>query len=212
MQFDFRTLPAKERYKLLVGAVVPRPIALVATVDKAGIVNAAPFSFFNVMGSDPPVIVLGIQQRQTGAPKDTVRNIRETGEFVVNLVDEALAKAMNVCAIDFPEGVDELAEAGLTAAYSAVVAPPRIAEAPVSFECKLLQDVRIGETGKRTITIGEIVYCHMRDGLIDQGGYVDPARLKLVARLGGSGYSTISDRFEMPRIDYEAWEGRKSLD
>src|ERR1700722_17282963 len=134
MQFDFRTMAPTDRYKLLIGSVVPRPIALVTTIDKAGIANAAPFSFFNVMGNDPPAIVLGIDRRPTGAPKDTVRNIRDTGEFVVNLVDEAIAEAMNVCAIDFPEGVDELVEAGLTAAHSPTGAPPGIAEAPGAFE------------------------------------------------------------------------------
>jgi flavin reductase (DIM6/NTAB) family NADH-FMN oxidoreductase RutF len=211
MQFDFRTMSATDRYKLLIGSVVPRPIALVTTVDKAGIVNAAPFSFFNVMGNDPPALVLGIDRRSTGAPKDTTRNIRDTGEFVVNLVDEALAEAMNVCAIDFPEGVDELTEAALTAAKSQAVTPPRISEAPVAFECKLLQEVRIGQ-GSRSILIGEIVYCHVRDGLVDERLHVDPARLKLVGRLGGSGYATISDRFNMPRIDYRVWEERKSAE
>jgi flavin reductase (DIM6/NTAB) family NADH-FMN oxidoreductase RutF len=211
MQFDFRTMSATDRYKLLIGSVVPRPIALVTTADKAGIANAAPFSFFNVMGNDPPAIVLGIDRRPTGAPKDTVRNIRDTGEFVVNLVDEALAEAMNICAIDFPEGVDELIEAGLTAASSHAVAPPRIAEAPVAFECKLLEEVRIGK-GSRSIIVGEILYCHTRDGLVDERLHVDPAHLKAVGRLGGSGYATINDRFNMPRIEYRAWQGRKSAE
>jgi flavin reductase (DIM6/NTAB) family NADH-FMN oxidoreductase RutF len=211
MQFDFRTMSATDRYKLLIGSVVPRPIALVTTVDKAGIVNAAPFSFFNVMGNDPPAIVLGIDRRPTGAPKDTVRNIRDTGEFVINIVDEAIAEAMNVCAIDFPEGVDELVEAGLAPSPSHSVAPPWIAEAPVAFECRLLDEVRIGR-GTRSIIIGEILYCHMRDGLVDERLHVDPARLKAVGRLGGSLYATISDRFNMPRIDYRIWEERKSAE
>ena len=212
MQFDFRTLPAPERYKLLIGCVVPRPIALITTIDAAGIVNAAPFSFFNVMGNDPPAIVLGIEERPTGVPKDTVRNIRATGEFVVNLVDEAIADPMNVCAIDFPEGVDELAEAGLSAAPSVAVRPPRIAEAPVAFECKLMQEVPIGNRGRRLITIGEILYCHIRDGIVDERCHVDPAKLKLVGRLGGSGYAKLSDRFAMPRIAYADWRGRKSAE
>jgi flavin reductase (DIM6/NTAB) family NADH-FMN oxidoreductase RutF len=211
MQFDFRTMTPTDRYKLLIGSVVPRPIALVTTIDQAGVANAAPFSFFNVMGNDPPAIVLGIERRPSGAPKDTVRNIRETGEFVISIVDEAIAEAMNVCAIDFPEGVDELLEAGLTAAPSVAVKPPRIAEAPVGFECKLLSEVPIGE-GPRSIIIGEILYCHMRDGLVDERLHVDPGHLNAVGRLGGSGYATIKDRFDMPRIAYRAWEGRKSAE
>jgi flavin reductase (DIM6/NTAB) family NADH-FMN oxidoreductase RutF len=212
MQFDFRTLPAQDRYKLLIGCIVPRPIALVTTIDPHGVVNAAPFSFFNVMGNDPPVVVLGIEQRPAGVPKDTVRNIRATREFVVNLVDEAIADPMNICAIDFPEGVDELVEAGLGAAPSVVVKPPHIAEAPVAFECTLLQEVPIGGPGRRLITVGEIVYCHVRDGIVDDRLHVDAAKLKLVGRLGGSGYTKLSDRFAMPRIPYADWLGRKSAE
>ncbi|HZS85412.1 MAG TPA: flavin reductase family protein [Stellaceae bacterium] len=210
MQFDFRTLPPADRYKLLIGAVVPRPIALVTTVDREGIVNAAPFSFFNVLSHDPAVVTLGVEQRHSGAPKDTVRNMRETAEFVVNLVDEAIAEAMNICAIDFPEGTDELAEAGLAAAPSAVVAPPRVAQSPVSLECRLLQELRLGGGGKRSIILGEVVYCHVRDGLVDERCRIETAKMKLVGRLAGSGYIRLSDPFSMPRIAYADWRARKA--
>src|SRR5579864_6092378 len=121
MQFDFRTLPPPDRYKLLVGSVVPRPIAFVTTRAASGHNNAAPFSFFNVFSADPAIVVLGIEKRNSGPLKDTVRNIRETREFVVNLVSEEIAERMNVCAVDFPEGTDELAESGLTPGPSMVV-------------------------------------------------------------------------------------------
>src|SRR5581483_1050653 len=114
MEFDFRTLPAKERYKLLVGSVVPRPIAFVSARSEAGVNNAAPFSFFNVFSADPAIVILGIERRENGVAKDTVRIIRDTREFVVNMVDEAIAERMNDCATDFPESVDEFAEVGLT--------------------------------------------------------------------------------------------------
>lgn len=210
MQFDFRTLPPADRYKLLIGSVVPRPIALITSIDRNGVVNAAPFSFFNVLSHDPAIVTLGIEQRHSGAPKDTVRNIRETAEFVVNLVDETIAEAMNVCAIDFPEGVDELFEAGLTAAPAVAVKPPRIGESPVNLECRLVQELRLGDAGKRSIILGEIVYCHVRDGLVDERCRIETDKMKLVGRLAGTGYVRLSDPFSMPRIPYADWKARKN--
>ena len=139
MHFDLGAIPTSDAYKLLVSTVVPRPIALATTVDRAGRINAAPFSFFNAVSSVPPVVVLGISPGDPNSTgdgyKDTERNIRETGEFVVNLVDEALAERMNICAVDFPSAIGELEEARLTPLASVGVRPPRIAESPVSFEC-----------------------------------------------------------------------------
>src|SRR5438045_4996188 len=148
MHFDLRQIPATDAYKLLVSTVVPRPIALATTVDGAGHVNAAPFSFFNAVSSLPPVVVLGISPGAASEDgyKDTERNIRDSGEFVVNLVDEALAERMNICAVDFPTGMGELDQAGLTAVASAEVKPPRIAEAPVSFECKRITGLSLGSS------------------------------------------------------------------
>src|SRR5262245_16085335 len=210
MLLDFAVLPPAERYKLLVGTVVPRPIALVSTRDAGGRHNAAPFSFFNVFSHDPAIVVLGIEQRRRDAPpKDTVANIRATGEFVVNLVDEAIAAAMNVCAIDFDSGVDELAEAALTPAPSATVAAPRIAESPVALECRLLQELRFGEEGARSLVVGEVLAMQLRDGLLDAKGRVDTAALRLVGRFGGGGaYVHLSDPFEIPRLTAAEWFGR----
>src|SRR5438093_13365215 len=138
MHFDLAAIPTSDAYKLLVSTVVPRPIALATTVDAAGRVNAAPFSFFNAVSSVPPVVVLGISPGAgtDDGYKDTERNIRDTGEFVVNLVDEAIAERMNGCAVDFPNGIGELEHAELHPVPSVGVRPPRIAESPVSFECR----------------------------------------------------------------------------
>src|SRR5580700_8625200 len=146
MHFDLGKMPTQDGYKLMISTVVPRPIALATTVDAEGLVNAAPFSFFNAVSSDPPVVVLGINGvgPEGSGYKDTERNIRDSGEFVVNLVDEALAERMNICAVDFPTEVGELDVAGLNPIASAEVKPPRIAEAPVSFECKRITGLSLG--------------------------------------------------------------------
>lgn len=209
MQFDFGKLGAQERYKLLGGVVVPRPIALVTTVSPDGVHNAAPFSFFNCMSYEPPVVVLGLDDRKTGGPKDTVHNIRAGGEFVVNLVDEPLAEAMNVCAVDFPPEVDELGEAGLSAVPSAAVRPPRIAESPVSLECREKFTIEMGAS--RHIILGEVVYLHVRDELIEPDTLrMRVERLRMVGRLFGSWYARMSDTFELPRMTYEQWRERKA--
>ena len=130
--FDFTALTPRERYKLLIGAVVPRPIALVTTVSAEGVVNAAPFSFFNCLSADPAILALGVEFRASGAQKDTGRNIRETKAFTVNIVSDALTEAMNICAVPFEPGFDELAAAGLTAMPGAKVACPYIAQSPAA--------------------------------------------------------------------------------
>lgn len=209
MEFDLRLLEARDRYKLLVGIVVPRPIALVTTIDLKGRINAAPFSFFNVMGSDPPLVVLGIGDRPGGVPKDSARNIRATHQFVVNLVDEAIAERMNVCAIDFPEGTDELPCAGLTHAASTDVRPPRIAESPVNMECRELQTI---EVGRNRVIMGEVLRLHVRDDVIDPARFhVHAEKLRLIARMHGAGwYVRTTDLFEMPRMALSEWETRSA--
>src|SRR6202035_4763575 len=161
MHFDLARIAQSDAYKLLVSTVVPRPIALATTVDSAGNVNAAPFSFFNAVSSVPPVVVLGISPGDSAGDgwKDTERNIRETGEFVVNLVDEALAERMNICDVPFPTGINELEMAGLHPLDSAGVKPPRIAEAPVSFECQRITGLSLGAGAM--MEVGRVIHIHI---------------------------------------------------
>lgn len=206
MDFDFQTLKRSDRYKLMISTIVPRPIGLVTTVSADGIVNAAPFSFFNGMSSDPPIVVMGLEVLPVIAPrKDTGDNIRDTGEFVVNLVSEDIAEQMNLCSMSAPPEVDELKLAGFTALPSTDVAPPRIGESPVAYECKRMTSMEVGH-GNR-IVVGEVVHMHIEDRFIDTDKlYVDTPALKLIGRMHGSGwYTRTSDLFEMPRPDYEAW-------
>lgn len=203
MVFDLEELSYRESYRLLVNTVVPRPIALVTSLDARGTANAAPFSFFNVMGHDPPVLVLGIERRGPGVPKDTLRNITERGEFVVNLVNEAIAEAMNVCAVDFPPDVDELERAGLTAAPSAKVSVPRVLESPVSLECATREVLQLGE--ERRLVVGDVKALHVADEYYDpEKGYVLTERLGLIGRMHGRGwYVRTTDLFYMERKQLE---------
>ena len=209
MLFDFETMPAQDRYKLVVSSVVPRPIAWVVSQDAAGAVNAAPYSFFNAFSDDPVVVGFGAGPRPEGASKDTAANIRATGQFVVCLVSEAAVQGMNVTAVDFPPGVDELAEAGLTTLPSAKVGPPRIAESPVALECETFQLV---PAGRHTIVLGRVLAMHIRDDcMLDPARhYVDTPRLGLVGRMHGRGwYVRTTDRFEVPRMTVAEWEAKK---
>jgi flavin reductase (DIM6/NTAB) family NADH-FMN oxidoreductase RutF len=209
MLFDFAEISAKDRYKLLVSTVTPRPIAWVVSLDTQGILNAAPFSFFNAFSGDPPVVGIGMGSHNPSRPKDTRTNIRDTGQFVVNLVSEDMAEAMNVTAIDFAPAVDELTEAGLTSTPSVHVKPPRIAESPVALECELIQIVELGaESG---LVLGRVVAMHIRDeAVIDpKTRYIDTPKLKLIGRMHGTGwYARTSDLFSMPRIALEKWKGK----
>ena len=209
MLFDFAGMAPENVYKLLVSTVVPRPIAWVTTQDVDGTLNAAPFSFFNAVSGNPPVLAIGIGGRAPGDVKDTGGNIRRTGQFVVNLVNHDLAHPMNVTAIDFGKDVNELREAGLTTAPSAKVKPPRIAESPVSFECERLVIVDVGID--RAVVLGRAVAVHIRDDCIldKERCYVDTPRLDLIGRMHGRGwYTRTTERFDMPRIDVGEWERR----
>ncbi len=183
MLFDFAATPAENVYKLLVSTVVPRPIAWVTTQDLDGTLNAAPFSFFNAVSGNPPIVCIGIGGRAPGDTKDTGGNIRRTGQFVVNLVSNALAEKMNVTAIDFRKEVNELAEAGLTTAPSARVGPPRIAEAPVAMECERLVIVEVGVD--RAVILGRVLAMHIGDEFVldPVRCYVDTPRLDLIGRM-----------------------------
>jgi flavin reductase (DIM6/NTAB) family NADH-FMN oxidoreductase RutF len=208
MLFDFKEIPPKERYKLLVSTVTPRPIAWVVSQDAKGELNAGAFSFFNVFSGDPPVLAIGIGAHKPGRPKDTRVNIRETGQFVVNLVSEANAEQMNITAIEFDYGVDELAQAGLTPLPSVRVKPPRIAESPVAMECELMQIVDLGESG---LVLGRILAMHVHDEMVLDAAthYIDTPKLKLLGRMHGRGwYARTSDLFDMPRIPVSEWKMR----
>ena len=204
MNIDPNALTPAEQYKLLAATVIPRPIALVTTLSRDGRDNAAPFSFFNVMGEDPPVLVLGLEVKRDGTLKDTTVNVRDTGEFVVHTVDEDLAEAMSVCAIDFPGGMSESEAAGLTLVPAEKVKPRRIAEAPVAFECEKVALLQISPG--RNIAIGKVVMMHVRDELIDREKlYIDAARYRPIGRLYGTLYCRTRDRFELGWPSYEAW-------
>jgi flavin reductase (DIM6/NTAB) family NADH-FMN oxidoreductase RutF len=208
MKFDLRTLAPAERYKLLGGLVVPRPIALVTTRSKDGRDNAAPFSFFNVLAEEPPIVVLGLGVNAAGSAKDTTNNIRDTGEFVVNLVDEAIAEAMNICAIDFPPEISEIEVAGFRLLPGESIARARIAEAPVSMECRRLVTLQPGP--ERYIVLGEVLVIHVREGIVDPATLrVDRDAYAPIGRLFGGGYVRTRDRFDMPRLTYQQWLDRK---
>ncbi|MBL8836671.1 MAG: flavin reductase family protein [Alphaproteobacteria bacterium] len=210
MDFDFAALSAEDRYKLLIGLVVPRPIALVTTVSSAGRVNAAPFSFFNVLSDEPPLVIISVDAREEDetVPKDTAVNIGDTGEFVVNLVDETLLPAMNVCAVALPAGEDETAYAGLEMARSAKVKPPRIAVAPAALECRAWRTIALPGPARKLI-LGEVVQLHVRDDIVDDRLRIDQDRLALIGRLGGGGsYVRLNERFELKRLDVADLEAR----
>ncbi len=199
-EFDAAQLDWQAQYKLMIGTITPRPIALVTTLGKSG-PNAAPFSFFNAIGSDPAMLMFSVGDKESGA-KDTVANIRECPEFVVHIVSDAIKDKMNVCAIDYPRGTNEIAEAGFTALPSKKVRPPYIAEAPVALECRLTQMLELGRKPYHLV-IGEVVYFHYHDGIVNEKFHVDVGRINPIGRLAGKGgYTRITDRFEMPRIKY----------
>jgi len=207
MLFDFAKINEKDRYKLLVSTVVPRPIAWIVSRDAAGVLNAAPFSFFNAFAGDPPIVGIGVGSHKYGQPKDSRANIKETREFVVNLVSEELAEAMNITAIEFPSGMNELLEAGLTTAPSVHVNPPRIAESPVAMECELVQIVDLGPNNG--LILGRVLAMHVRDDAVldAEKSYIDTPKLKLIARMHGAGwYARTSDLFQMPRIKHDQWK------
>jgi len=213
MLFDFEKLDPQDCYKLVVSSVVPRPIAWVVTQDDKGVVNAAPYSFFNAFSDNPVVVGFGAGPKAPGALKDTAANIRTTGEFVVNLVPERLVQQMNKTAIDMPPEIDELKEAGLTTAPSAKIKAPRIAESPVALECVTFQLI---PAGRHTIVLGRVVAVHIADDcMLDaEKFYVDTPKLGLIGRMHGRGwYTRTSDRFEVPRISVADWEaGRKAAE
>jgi flavin reductase (DIM6/NTAB) family NADH-FMN oxidoreductase RutF len=201
MEIDPSRQSKADNYKLLTNLVVPRPIAWITSRNRTGLVNLAPFSFFNAVSGDPLYVIVSIGLRDDGTPKDTAENIRASGEFVVNLVTEELFGAMNISAADFPAGESELAAAGLHAAPSVRITPPRLAEAQASLECKLYSAQPLGTN---TLFIGEVVMFHVADRLIGPRMHVND--FAPLGRLGSpSVYCRTTDRFDVARVTYAQW-------
>lgn len=208
MYFDIEQLDGRRSYKLLTATIVPRPIAWVVTVDADGVTNAAPFSFFNFFSGTPPVICIGIGRRNGGA-KDTLANIRSCGQFVVNMVSAEMVEAMNVTAVDFPAGHDELQHAGLASTVSTRVKPPRISASPVALECTFRDALEVDTTGH--IVIGHVTGVHVRDEAVVDAAkcYIDTAKLDLVGRMESPGwYTHTRDRFKLAQMDFGQWQAR----
>lgn len=188
-------------YKIMIGSIVPRPIGWISTIDSQGQPNLAPFSFFNAVCGNPPHLVFCPMVRGTdSAHKDTLRNLRETGEFVVNIVTEELAEAMNLTSTELPAGTDEFKLAGLLAEPSVVVRPPRVAASPVHYECVVAHILEFGnQPGGGAAVIGRIVHLHVSEAVLIGGDKIDLASLKPVGRLAGNAYCRVTDIFELVR-------------
>ena len=211
MNFDLEKARGRATYNLLIGLVAPRPIALVTSMNEDGRLNAAPFSSYNYLCTDPPIIGMGVTDRPTGGfvPKDTARNIRRTGEFVVNVVTEDIAKQMNICATDFPAEVEELEMAGLATTPSQIVKVPRIEQAHAALECR---EYTTMEIGRSRIILGRVVAIYIEDRFVDTAGpYVKAEELHAIGRMNGLGaYVRTKDAFlTIPRISYEEWKKGK---
>jgi flavin reductase (DIM6/NTAB) family NADH-FMN oxidoreductase RutF len=194
-----------DNYKILTNVVVPRPIAWISSVSPTGVINLAPFSFFNAVGSDPLYVVVSVGLRDDGTLKDTARNIERSGEFVVNLVTEDLVRAMNISAADFPPDHSELVAADVHAAPAIKISAPRLAEAQVSLECRLFKSQALGTN---TLYIGEVVMFHVADHLMGPRLHVN--NFAPIGRLGSpSAYCRTIDRFELPRISYVDWQNTR---
>jgi flavin reductase (DIM6/NTAB) family NADH-FMN oxidoreductase RutF len=187
-------------YKLMIGAIVPRPIAFVSSLSKDGVRNLAPFSFFTAVSANPPVVCFSPMIRGIDASKkDTLQNIEATGEFVINVVSEDFAQAMNLCSGEYPPDIDEFALSKLTPIASEAVKPPRVAEARVQMECTLLEVVHISAKPLGgSLVLGKIVRFHVDDAIVNNF-QIDPDKLNAVGRMGGAAYTRTSNRFDMQR-------------
>jgi flavin reductase (DIM6/NTAB) family NADH-FMN oxidoreductase RutF len=209
MQITLADLSPAQRYHITSSLVVPRPIAWVTTLNEDGSVNAAPFSYFQLMGENPPLCVLGIGRRSDGSPKDSFANIRRSREYVINIVTEENAELMNLCATDFPPGMSEVGTLKLATEPSSTVKPPRLAVSPASFETREVQTLLIGGN---QIVMGELLVVHVRDEFIDLKTLrIRTDAMHVVGRLqgGGGGYTRTRDRFEIERLNYEQWKARQ---
>lgn len=199
MKVDLTQLPTRERYAWMTATVLPRPIAFVSTVSAEGVVNLAPFSYFNGVSSTPPVISVAIGPKRRGAQKDTIRNIEANGELVVNIVPRRIAEAMVTTSGDYSPEISEFDVSGLTRVESLLVRPPRVSECPIAFECRCLQVVKVGAPDMSTsLVLAEVVLLHVDDAVMVDGK-VDPRKVDPVARLGGSLYATLGEVWEIER-------------
>lgn len=209
-EVNFEGISSYERYKLMASLIVPRPIALVTTLGANGVVNAAPFSMFNMIGEDPPILMISINRLADGKLKDTAANILLNGEFVVHMSDEPMAQKMHLCGEAFPSDVSELSRVGFTAVPSQTVAPPRIAQAPIAFECVLHEKL---ETLSRYVFIGRIKWLAARDGLVDtQAWRVNLRDYRPIARFGASFYTRTDDRFSLTDKEGGAASNQTAID
>jgi flavin reductase (DIM6/NTAB) family NADH-FMN oxidoreductase RutF len=209
MLFDLAQIAPMKRYELLLGTVVPRPIALITSLSADGTVNAAPYSLFNVMSHDPPIVAFSVLPDPAGRMKHTGRNILATQEFVVNLVSEAIAEAMNLACIDAPADVSEIDLVGLKTAPSTSVKPPKIQDSPVSLECRFVSSVEFGPN--QTVIFGRVEHVHVPDDLVLDGPncIIDTPKLKLIGAMHAAKfYSRTADVLEMIRPNWAEWSAK----
>ncbi len=200
MQLDPQEMGVRDFYLHMVRLIMPRPIAWVSSISGSGIQNLAPYSFFNGVGANPPTLMFCPVNRRDGSKKDSLLNIEETGEFVVNVVPFATAEVMNQTSAEYPHEVSEFDACSLTPVASSRVAPPRLKESTASFECQLHLAMQLGSGPVgANLVIGRIVLVHVDDHVLDDEGLADPAKLDLVGRMGGATYSRTTDRFDLPR-------------
>ena len=198
MIIDPQAVPVSIAYQILTSAVVPRPIGFISSLSPEGVANLAPFSFFNAVCGEPPMIMFCTANRHP--LKDTLRNVQTLGEFVVNIVSEEIAQQMNLTAGDYAPDISEFEVSGLTPVPSDLVQPPRVLESPVNLECRVHEIMKISDKPMGgSIVIGEVIRFHVRDSIIDKDMFIDPDKLKPIARLSGPSYSRIRDRFDMIR-------------
>jgi flavin reductase (DIM6/NTAB) family NADH-FMN oxidoreductase RutF len=210
MEINPETLPHQSIYKILTGAVLPRPIGWISTIDISGRPNLAPFSFFNVVCSNPPTVLFcPLIRGIDGNKKDTLNNVRATKEFVVNIVTEKLLSAMNASSVEAPAGFNEFEFAGLTPASSMTVTPPRVAESPIHFECRVREIIDINDApGGGSIVIGTILHIHVEDNVMIGMDKINLTALQPLGRLAGGAYSRVTDIIELERPKHKLGESQ----
>ena len=202
--FDFAELTERQKYKILIGSVIPRPIALVTTVSREGAPNAGPFSFFNVLTHDPAIVAIGVENYADMRFKDTARNIRETGEFTVHICDDAMVEQMEICAIKFGPEVNEIEHAGLHTMPGTAVKSPRILEAPAALECRRYMTLELGPA--REIILGQVIGVHVRsDAVNPENHHIDQMKMDAIGRMGGHTYTRTRDQFDHVTMTPEQW-------